>query len=511
MKCMDAALTRTLDAYIAERQKISVRTLMRNAGKFIAETVAKDAPKGSRFLIFCGSGNNGGDGYAAAVILHEMGYKAYCIDVMESGPVGDAALYFYRQYRKTVGYPLTSYDLSEEKLMEHARGSYAIVEAIYGSGFHGEITGNAKNAVRFMNRVSGVKKYAVDIPAGVNGSNGNIAKEVFFADVTLSLGIPKRGLFLYPGCLYVGEVVGSPIGMDIPRAERHFSLTDEVLTEALVRTFLPSRRPDLHKGTAGRVHLVVGSELYPGAAMLASAASARVGAGYTVLFSPRSVCTAAVTRQPSLLVRPCGDVSEALLSAENGAGAILAGSGSGVSFTFREAIYDALSRKGAPLILDADALTALSEEREESEKRLAVAEREVILTPHPGEFARLLGITPEECEKNRYEAAKAFSMRTGTVLVLKGVATLIASPDGRVYINTSGSDALAKAGSGDVLAGLIATFASAGVPAAEAAAAAVYLHGCAGEELAATRSRFGVLPEELPLAVAGILAAYEKE
>ncbi len=511
MKCMDAALTRTLDAYVAERQKISVRTLMGNAGKFIAETVAKDAPKGSRFLIFCGGGNNGGDGYAAALALNRMGHKAYCIDVVESGPSSPAALHYYKEYRKTVGYPLTSYDISEEKLMDHARASYAVVEAIYGSGFHGEVEGNALTAIRFMNRVTGVKKYAVDIPAGCNGSTGAVANEVFAADVTLSLGIPKRGLFLYPACLYVGEVVHSPIGMDVHRAEKHFALTDEVLTEKVIRRFLPRRRPDLHKGTAGRVHLAVGSELYPGAAMLASAASARVGAGYTVLFSPRSVCTAAVTRQPSLLVRPVGDVGEALLSAEEGAGAILTGCGSGVSFTFRTAIYDALEREGAPLILDADALTALAGEREESERRLAASCRTVILTPHPGEFSRFLGVLPEEAEKNRYLLAKEFATRTGTVLVLKGVATLIATPDGRVYINTTGSDALAKAGSGDVLAGLVAAFVAAGVPAAEAAAAAVYLHGSAGETLAKTRSRFGVLPEELPLAVAEILAAYENE
>lgn len=503
MKCIDAAITAKIDEYASQKQKLSHRVLMGNAGRFIADTVAKDAKIGARFLFFCGSGNNGGDGYAAAVTLAERGYKAYAIDVTEGGQRSDAGRYYLSLYKKKVGIPLSYLDITEETLAEYAEDSHAVIEAVYGAGFSPEkpLSEAVTTTLCLLNRLHYPKKYAVDVPLGVCGSSGTAIEGAFLADVTLALSFPKRGVYLYPGCLYAGKVLSSAIGIDLIRAAREFTLNDDALDDASVRRLLPKRRPDMNKGDGGNAVLLAGSPLYPGAASLASAAALRTGAGYVHLVSDASVTQTAVARTPSLLVTAIESDKELLPIARN-ASALLVGCGTGRRPSLLSLIAHLLSTEGCPLILDADALNLLSEDTDAAQKMLKAARRPVLVTPHPKEFSRLTGIPLDTVMRDRYAAAQNFVRDYGVHLLLKGTATLIAATDGRVFINTTGNDALAKAGSGDVLAGVILSFAAQGAPLPEAAAAAAYLHGKAGERLSERYSTYGVLPSDLPAAIA---------
>lgn len=507
MKCIDGALTAKIDEYASRKQKLSHRVLMGNAGRFIADTVAKDAKIGARFLFFCGGGNNGGDGYAAAVTLAERGYKAYAIDVTESGQRSDAGQYYLALYKKKIGIPISYLDIDEETLAEYAEGSHAVIEAVYGTGFSPDkpLPEAISTTLRLLNGLHYPKKFAVDIPAGVCSRSGAAIENAFHADVTLALSFPKRGIYLHPGCLYAGKIIASAIGIDLTRAAEVFTLTDEALDDACIRRFLPQRRVDMHKGDGGNAMMLAGSHLYPGAAMLAAEAALRTGAGYVHLVSDASVTQAAVARTPSLLVTTIENDKE-LLPIEKQASALLVGCGTGRRPSLLPLIDHLLSTEGCPLILDADALNLLSEDPNAVKPKLKAARREVLVTPHPKEFSRLSGLSLDEVTRDRYRVARSFADECGVHLLLKGTATVIAAKDGRTFINTTGNDALAKAGSGDVLAGVILSFVAQGASLPEAAACAAYLHGKAGERLSKRYSTYGVLPQELPAAIAESIA-----
>lgn len=508
MKCIDAQQTAQVDAFATRRQKIPLRVLMERAGTFIADTLSENAPAGSRFFFFCGNGNNGGDGYAAAVILSSRGYKAYVFDVTERPMTTEAGAYYRNLYREKIGYPLTVVDIPEETLEQYVSLSYAAVEAIYGSGFHGtELPSPALHAVRLLNRVHGPVKAAIDIPVGVNGTTGELLPNAFHADITLSLGFPKRGLYFYPGCTAVGRIMHCDLGIDLPKAASALGIVDRVTDAASVKQWLPARHTDDHKGSTGRAALLVGSETYPGAALLSAESALRMGAGYTVLLAPPAVTAAAVLRQPSLIVSPItGDYRECLAEYRR-ADAFLVGCGLPASDALRLFLYELLQTPGCPLILDAGAITSLALDREASADALKRAACEVILLPHPKEFSALTGIPVSEVQRNRYQALRYYTETFHTALLLKGYATVVIDKDGRMTVNTTGSDALGKAGSGDVLAGAVVSLAAGGVPLADAAAAAAYLHGAAGDTLEKRFSRYGVVPSDLPCAMAEETAA----
>ena len=273
------------------------------------------------------------------------------------------------------------------------------------------------------------------------------------------------------------------------------------LDATLAASLLPDRPDDGNKGTFGRALLFCGSESYRGAACLAAEGALAGGAGLTEIASCESVVSLVLSRAPSV-------VGTAYVSSEIGAylplrltgkaTAVLVGCGSGRSERLCLALYELLNTPGCPVVLDADALNSLSLKREISLDRLKNAARPVILTPHPLEFSRLSGLSPEAIASRRADAARAFAKEYGVTLVLKGKGTVIAAPDGSIAVNTTGGSGLAKGGSGDVLAGLIVSLTASGLSPFAASALAVYLHGAAGDALTVTRSPLGVRPDDLP-------------
>lgn len=271
---------------------------------------------------------------------------------------------------------------------------------------------------------------------------------------------------------------------------------------AYVSSHLPPRPPESHKGSYGRAVLVCGSDRYRGAALLALGGTLRCGAGLTLLCAPASVTAAAVIAYPEAICLPREAASDAAASAS----AVLIGCGCGQSEELYALLTACLTAPGCPLVLDADALNTLAAHGEEGGALLAASPRPVVLTPHPLEFARLSGMSVAQVQEDRTAAAAELAARLHATVVLKGAGTVVACPDGSVSRNTSGCAALAKGGSGDVLAGCITAFLAQGCRPEEAARIAVYLHGRAGETLAQTRSLYGVLPSELACAIAGEIA-----
>ncbi len=289
--------------------------------------------------------------------------------------------------------------------------------------------------------------------------------------------------------------------------------------EAQLRATLPPRPEGGHKGSFGRAHLFCGSATYPGAALLAAEGALRMGVGLTYLYTAPIAAVAARARLPELIIRELtpiaaggADVMAALASAD---GVILIGPGIGQTdgvgqdvdpAHFSELLAHLFSCTGAPVVLDADALNLLSRGTSDPAALLAGAKREVLITPHPTEFARLTGHKPSPEPDARIAAARAFAAKSGATVILKGAGTVVASPDGRAAVNPSGSSALSKGGTGDTLAGMLTALLAQGMPPFDAARAAVYLHGTAGDTLAASLSDYGVLPSELPAAAAKELA-----
>lgn len=308
--------------------------------------------------------------------------------------------------------------------------------------------------------------------------------------------------------------------------------------EVQLRSTLPARAQNAHKGSFGRAHLFCGSDTYTGAALLSAEGALRMGVGLTYLYTPQKTATAARARLPELIIEETPPIAEApaaaLPSLAAATGAILIGPGIGRGIdpnaspdtdrrraevgngaddgvplsppaapsAFAAMLSDLLSESGACVVLDADALNLLSDGVEDTAAFLAKSKREVVLTPHPLEFARLSRLPLATLQADRVGCAHAFAEKSGATVVLKGAGTVIASRDRAPTVNPSGSSALAKGGTGDVLAGMLTALLALGMPPYDAALAAAYLHGAAGDTLAATLSDYGVLPSELPAAAA---------
>ncbi len=494
------ALTARIDAYADTALGLPTALLMERAGEAVAAAVMAHKAPPCRVLVLCGSGNNGGDGYAAARTLARRGYEALAVDVFGRGqrtPEGRAQL---ADYGREVGTPLTVPEAE-------ALTCDVLVDAVLGTGARLPL-GEELAPISHLMKSKNAYRIAVDLPLGVDAEDGRADSSAVPADVTVALGFPKYGLYSYPARAFVGRIAVADLGLDTPEVRARFSLREHLLSEATVRPLLPRRDPNGHKGSFGHLLLVCGSKAYRGAALLSGAAALRMGAGLITLASEECVLAGALPVLPELIPSPLpaeAPLPEGLTERKQ---AILFGPGVGLSEVTGARLVALLTSEGCPLVLDADAITALAALGEEGKRLLKAAKRKVILTPHPGELARLLETTAEAVQADRLGLARRFASLYPVTLVLKGAATVITEGED-FYLNTSGSPALAKGGSGDVLAGAIASLLATGMTPTEAARLAVWLHGAAGDRLAAACSSLGVRPSELPTAMAALLAEVE--
>ena len=486
--------------------------LMENAARQVAlEALAVPGVQDGIVLLLAGPGNNGGDAFGAARHLLNAGCSVRVALVVPAEFVkGDAAVNLDILLRMGVPVAELTDPVTEERWHALFRGCSLVVDGLFGTGLSRAPEGLAKAAIEAVNRFRG-PVLAIDMPSGVDGKTGQVPGVAVKADTTVTFAFGKPGLYLHPGAAHAGCVRIADIGMPtalMPFPEDRHQAVDA----ALVAGWLPVRPDNAHKGSVGTVLSVAGSRGMTGAAVLAAAAALRGGAGLVRCVLPEPLVPVLSTLVPEAVVAAvpgrdghwtaddADDAAEWLPDAD----ALLVGPGLPVDGE-TDLLLDRLMQAAEErtVVLDAGALGLLAE-GEAIRPRLPAR---AVLTPHAGEMARLMHVSVAEVLSDPMGHAVACAQAWQAVVVLKGAGTVIAAPDGRVFVNTSGNSGMATAGAGDVLAGLIASLAAQGMDPVGAAVCGVYLHGLSGDLAAESTSRQALLASDL---VAGIGAAYRK-
>ncbi|MBN1559281.1 NAD(P)H-hydrate dehydratase [candidate division KSB1 bacterium] len=488
-----AAEMAAMDSYAIHELKIPGIVLMENAGRGIfniADKMLKNS-RGNIVHIYCGSGNNGGDGFVAARHLLNHGAIVRTLVLATADKIsGDARVNL--EMLQCMGHqpefisaiPATS---AQPDL---------IVDALLGTGVKGPLQGLYADAAREM-RNANCPVLAVDIPTGVNADTGQIDGAAVQATVTATMATPKRGLLFSPGREHAGILRIIDIGM--PR--NVMKIKDPRVyhvDKSFIQGLLPHRSADVHKNNLGMIHVIAGSRGYTGAAVLASKAVLRAGAGLCYLTIPASLNAILEAHCAEVITRPMQDEGDGFLVSGNLDGikrelenktALILGPGIGQATETRELVRQLIAAITLPLILDADGLNACAGHAGLMQRYKG----DLIITPHPGELSRLTGLSTKEIVMNRIDVARHCAEEWHCIVVLKGGPTVTALPDGRAYINSSGNAGMATAGAGDVLCGIIAALIGQGLSAENAAIAAVFIHGRAGDLAAVRYGQMGMI------------------
>lgn len=494
MKIASASAMKAMDAYAIQTMGISSVWLMENAALAVTEQVMNllnGVP--ANVTVFCGSGNNGGDGVASARFLMKKGCKVRCFLTGRREKCTPDTLEMERRLQQAGG-------MLEPFSLEAARQSLAdcevVVDALFGTGLNSALRGNALDAVHLIN-ACGLPVVSCDIASGVETDTGKILGDAVRATVTVTFSMAKPGQLLPPGMSCTGKLVIADIG--IPQeAQRRQPVLGEYINADYVKVRLPRRLPDSHKGDYGKVLLICGSTGLTGAAAMASRAALRSGAGLVSLGVPAAVYPVLATRaaeEVMVFPLPCdeaGRLSEEalpeILQRMQGQNACLLGPGLGRSAALDTLIMELVIRSEIPLVVDADGINALSKNL----PCLGKASCPVILTPHDGEFVRLGG----DPTMNRFEGVLSLARATGAIVVRKGYRTIV-SDGTELLVNSTGNPGMATGGSGDTLSGILLALLGQGLQPLEAAAAAVWLHGAAGDRCAEKIGEYGMLPTDL--------------
>ena len=492
-------------------------TLMENAGLAVSRAIESRFGKERRVAIVCGLGNNGGDGFVVARTLKTEWTRVYVMGDPETLK-GDAKHHYDRLRKERARLPVTVIKNEAEwaeKATEFGRCSL-VVDALLGSGAHDAPRGLAAAAITSMRneRARGARVVSVDLPSGVPADGGAFDWPTVEADITVTFAAKKPCLVFSPASERAGQVVVAPIGIKdegLQFNERGLRMFE--LEERDAKAAFPPRPKESHKVKFGHVLVVAGSIGKAGAAVLAARAAFRTGAGLVTVASVGEVCRLVTVSQPEVMTASlgeaaeCGDVKDAaarVLELAAFMDAVVIGPGLGRADKTQDFALDVVARCGVPVVIDADGLYGL---RAHTLSRIAHRDAPTILTPHPGEMARLLGTDSETIQNNRVKAARRGAAETKSTVVLKGRHTLIANVRLEVWLNPTGGASLATAGTGDVLAGAIGAIVARGIAPELAAAAAVYVHGLAGERAGKRRpwgTVAGDVVDALPKAIASL-------
>ena len=483
----------------------SYLTLMQNAGYKLAQFIAGlsvDLTKG--IVIFCGSGNNGGDGFVLAKLLSEMGIPVTAV-LMCGEPTTEISAQSYCDLSNEAAEVLFLND-NIDKIFNKISAAGLIVDSVFGTGYHGDLPPQIKACFSYASRAQGVK-LAVDIPSGGNSTTGEAAEGTMKCSYTVTFANKKIGMEFLPLKDYCGEIIIEDIGIpntcytniDHPICKIEFDNMEKII---------PKRSPTAHKGDFGRLVNVSGSRRMSGACAMSTLAALRSGVGICTVATSKSVVDSLSSSIYEAMYLPLKETPKGEISSTNGkeilaacekASAVTIGCGLGVSEDTTKLVEFLLENITCPIILDADGINCIAPCIDIIKNTRA----SIIVTPHPAEMARLLSITTAEVLKDRLSCAIKLSTELGITVVAKGAPTIIAGESGFCYLNTTGNAGLSRGGSGDVLTGMIGSFVAQGISPTDAAVAGVYLHGLAADHVAEKLSMQGMLPTdviaELPL------------
>ena len=475
-----------IDRRTIEDLGISSLVLMESAGVGLVDEIELRT-KGERLrvTVICGPGNNGGDGMVAARHLADRGHEVVTfLAVPRSTFSGDAKVQLRTLTRLDMDVTVLSSLSSYERAFRRVGDSDVTIDSLFGTGLGRAVEGQWAQCVRIINSCAGLVICA-DVPSGLDARTGHPLGECVTADVTVTFGLPKTGLVLFPGAQFSGEVVVADIG--IPRSViEAMDLPGELLGPESVQHVFEDRWPDTHKGSYGHLLLCCGSAGKLGAGILASRGALRAGAGLVTLAVPASALHEVDAATPEVMTSPLPETAEGSFSRLGANGlkkliyerdALAIGPGISTDPEVGEMVRNVLKWEGFPAVIDADALNVLGGELELLRPRGA----STVITPHPGEMSRLMGVSIKDVQSDRIGAALECAVRSECVVVLKGAGTVIAHPDGTFFINTTGNPGMASGGTGDVLTGMIGALLARGCSPLDSATAAVYLHGAAAD------------------------------
>ncbi len=501
MKAVTARVMQALDRQTINDYGISGFELMARAGANVAAIImARYSSSGSRsVLILAGKGNNGGDGFVVARRLAEAGWQVTLLLFAEPESLcGDAKAHYdlihsavdQRHFHK-----LTHAEVSSLLL-----DSVVVVDALFGTGLKSGLTGSYAEAARLVN-AGGRPVVAVDIASGVDATSGEVPGEALRAEITVTFGAAKIGHFLYPGAESLGELIVTDIGIpsDLLAKVPFVEIIDEKYAAGLVKL----RNRTAHKGSCGHCLIVAGSRGKSGAAAMTANSAMRSGAGLVTLAAPCGIHSVLEMKTTEVMTVPLSESPGGTLAFDSlaeitrlfaGKNAAAIGPGLGLDEETVAVVRNVLAFVKIPLVLDADALNAVAEDISCLQVSSSPA---LVLTPHPGEMARLASADIAEIESDRLEAARSFATDNGCYLVLKGARTAIAAPDGRLAINLSGNPGMASGGMGDVLSGVITALLGQGYEPFAACCLGVFCHGLSGDMVAAEKGEVGLIATDV--------------
>jgi len=490
-----------LDKIAMEHYGIPESLLMENAGLAVSEVIRRTpGVSGKRFLILCGTGNNGGDGFVVARKIHSNGGRPKIILTGDRNRYQGAARINLNILEKL---PVEIADFfSLDILRMDLAQSDAIVDAIFGTGLTRKIEGKYHDIIDLVNQ-SGKTVFSVDIPSGVSGDTGQVMGIAVDAHHTVTFGLPKTGNLFYPGFKHCGKLHVSHISFP-PDLYEHFQIS---INTPLA---LPDRNPQGHKGEFGQMLAIAGAFGYFGAPYFAAMAFLKAGGGYSRLACPKSMVPFLARKGPEIVFIPREETPKGSMALSNKndllalcdkMDVVVLGPGLSLEDETLELTRQLALEVDKPLILDGDGITALCENPD----LLTGRKGGTILTPHLGEMARLTGKTLAFIQENKIDLLQDTAKTLNSVIVLKGPHSLIGCPDGKVYINLSGNSGMATAGSGDVLAGTIGAMVTLGLSVEDAARKGVFLHGLSGDLAALEKGEDGMTAQDildfLPLAL----------
>jgi ADP-dependent NAD(P)H-hydrate dehydratase / NAD(P)H-hydrate epimerase len=503
MRVLNTQQMREADRQTIDEIGIPEVVLMENAGRqaVAAMEAAFEDLSASKVAVLCGRGNNGGDGFVVARTLAQRGIEAM---VFLLGSVSDV-----RGTARTnleilgrVGLTVVEITNAQEWELHFTEISECdlIVDAIVGTGFHGQLTGLLETVAADINGL-GAPVVAIDLPTGLSADSHELEGEAIEASMTVTLAAPKLPLILPPADAYGGDLVIADIGIPAAVIDELEGPWLELLTRERMRELVPARAAESHKGDFGRVLVIAGSFGKTGAAHLAALGALKSGAGLVTIATPRSCVATIAAMMPEYMTEPLEETAAGTIDfsavdrvLDMKADVIAIGPGLAQDPSTAAFVQAIVERAGVPLVLDADALNAFSGDPERLAGRDGV---DVIVTPHPGEMARLLNVSIEQVQSDRLEHARDFAVSHRVHVVLKGHRTVIAGPEGRSFVNLTGNPGMATGGTGDLLTGMIAAWFAQILDAEAACKLAVYLHGTAGDLAEADEGEGALLPTDI--------------